>query len=174
MATPLGNKFSTAENQVSQCGDQTLGSTAETLVINFDQEKLEQLLIGGSKSPLHLRQNRKISVAKVFLATSGKQVSIETTEVLRELNTTSRKAKRALREPITVLTGTKLAPRQHTSIAREPSKVPCEICVYLGSFWPSSISKKRIEIYIYSTHLLEYLLLNKFRNMLQTQYHSKI
>jgi len=51
MATPLGTLFSTAENQVSQCDDQTLGSIAETLVIHFDQEKFEQLLSRGSKSP---------------------------------------------------------------------------------------------------------------------------
>ena len=29
MATPLGNKFSTAENQVSQCDEQTFGSNSE-------------------------------------------------------------------------------------------------------------------------------------------------
>jgi len=31
--------FSTAENIVSQCDDQTLRSIAETLVIHFDEEK---------------------------------------------------------------------------------------------------------------------------------------
>jgi len=35
MATPLGTCFSTAENQVPQCD---IGSTAETMVIHFDQE----------------------------------------------------------------------------------------------------------------------------------------
>ena len=50
MATPLGNSFSTVENQVSQCDDQTFGSIAETLVIQFDQERFEQLS-GGSTSP---------------------------------------------------------------------------------------------------------------------------
>jgi len=44
MVTPLGTLFFTAENQVLQCDDQTLGSIAEILVINFDQEKFEQLL----------------------------------------------------------------------------------------------------------------------------------
>ena len=29
MVTPLGNEFSTAENQVSQCDEQTFGSTPE-------------------------------------------------------------------------------------------------------------------------------------------------
>ena len=71
MATPLGNVFSTAESQVSQCDDQTLGSIAETLIIYFDQEKFE-LLSGGNKSPLHVRKHRKVSVAKIPLAISGK------------------------------------------------------------------------------------------------------
>ena len=44
MATPLGMSFSTVENQVSQCDDQTFGSTAEMLVIHFDEERFEQLL----------------------------------------------------------------------------------------------------------------------------------
>ena len=74
MATPLGTLFSAADNQVSQCDDQTFGSIAETLVINFDQEKFEQLLTGGSKNPLRVRKHRKVSVASVPLATSGKQV----------------------------------------------------------------------------------------------------
>ena len=55
MATPLGNKFSIAENEVSQCDDQTLGSIAETLVLHFDQEKFDQLLSEGSTSPLNVR-----------------------------------------------------------------------------------------------------------------------
>ena len=41
MVTPLGTAFSTAENQVSQCDDQALGSITETLIIHFDQEKFE-------------------------------------------------------------------------------------------------------------------------------------
>jgi len=49
MATQLGNAFSTAENQVSQCDDQTIGPIAETLVIHFDQERFEQLLSGGQQ-----------------------------------------------------------------------------------------------------------------------------
>jgi len=118
---------------VSQCDDQTLGFLAETLVIHFDQEKFEQLLSGGNKSPLHVHKHRKVSVAKVPLATSGKQVSVETTEVLFEPNSASCEAKQApcesklaLREPATVPTGTKLAPRQRTNVVREPLKVPCE------------------------------------------------
>jgi len=40
MAIPLVKDFSTA-NQVSQCNVQTLGSTAETFIIHFDQKKFE-------------------------------------------------------------------------------------------------------------------------------------
>ena len=71
MATLLGTLFSAADNQVSQCDDQTFGSIAETLVINFDQEKFEQLLTGGSKNPLRVRKHIKVSVANVSLATLG-------------------------------------------------------------------------------------------------------
>jgi len=59
MATPLGTTFFTTENQVSQCDDQTFGSIAETLVIHFDQERFEQLLSGGSTSPLHVRGGQR-------------------------------------------------------------------------------------------------------------------
>ena len=54
MVTPLEIEFSTAENEVSQCDDQTLGSIAETLVLHFDQEKVDQLLSEGSTSPLNV------------------------------------------------------------------------------------------------------------------------
>jgi len=52
---------------VSQCDNQTLGSTAETLVIQFDQEKFEQLLFEGSSSPINVRKHRKISLARTPL-----------------------------------------------------------------------------------------------------------
>ena len=84
---------------MSQCDDQTLGSIAETLVINFDQEKFEQLLIRGNKNPLRVRKHRKVSIANVSLATSEKQVSVETTEVLHEPNSASCEANQALRKP---------------------------------------------------------------------------
>ena len=125
-ATPLGNCFSTAKNQVSQCDDQTLESITETLIIHFDQEMLEQLLSGGSKSPLHVRKHRKASVAKVPLAPSENQVSVETIKVPCEPNTASCEARQALREPITVPSGTKLAPCQCTNVACETIKVSCE------------------------------------------------
>ena len=58
MATPLGIEFSTVENLVLQCNDQSLSSVAETMIIQFDQKKFKQLLSGGSKSPLYMRTGR--------------------------------------------------------------------------------------------------------------------
>ena len=55
MATPLGKKFSTAENQVSQCDEQTFGSNSEF---------------------------RKADAARAFLAKSSRKVSAETEKVL--------------------------------------------------------------------------------------------
>jgi len=123
---------------VSQCDDQTLRSIAETLVIHFDQEKFDQLLSGGSTSPLHVRKRRKVSVVRAPLAISEKLVFVETTKVLYESNTASREAKQAPYEPkqapyklkqalcetITVSTETKLAPRQRVNVAREAIKIP--------------------------------------------------
>jgi len=116
MATPLGNCFSTTENQVLQCD---VGSTVETLVIHHDQERFEQLLSGGSASALCARKHRKVSVARASLATSWKQVSVKTTKVPCEPITTSLKAKQALREPIIVSAETNPASRQCDNIVRE-------------------------------------------------------
>ena len=46
-----------------------------------------------------MRKHKKVSISSVFLATSGKQVSDETTEVLHEPNFASYEANQALREP---------------------------------------------------------------------------
>ena len=64
MVTPLGMSFSTAENQVSQCDDQTFRSIAETPVIHSGKEKFRQLLPGGSKSPLRMRKHKEVGVAR--------------------------------------------------------------------------------------------------------------
>ena len=82
MATPLWSLFSTAENQVSQCDDQTCGSTAETPVIHPGQEKFEQLLSGGSESPPPMRKHNEVGVARAPLANSSKQVPVETGKAL--------------------------------------------------------------------------------------------
>ena len=60
MATPLGTEFSTVENQVSQCDEQTFGSISEF---------------------------KKGCVARAPLAKTSKQVSVETDEALCEPTT---------------------------------------------------------------------------------------
>jgi len=60
------------------------------------------------------------------LTTFEKQVSVETIKIPCEPNTASCEARQALREPITVPTGTKLAPRQCINVACETVKVLCE------------------------------------------------
>ena len=60
MATPLGIEFSTVENQVSQCDEQTFGTTSEF---------------------------KEADVARAPLAKSSKQVSVETDEALCEPTT---------------------------------------------------------------------------------------
>jgi len=72
MATLLGKVFFNTKETVSQCDNQTLGSTAETLVIQFDQEKFEQLLFEGSSSPINVRKHRKISLARTPLVKAWK------------------------------------------------------------------------------------------------------
>ena len=70
MTTPLGTIFSTNKKMVLQCNNLTHESTAEILVIHFDQEKFEQLLFKGNTSPQNVREYRKISLAKAHLITS--------------------------------------------------------------------------------------------------------
>ena len=84
MATPPGTAFSTAKNVVSQCDDQTLRSTVETLVIQFDQKMFEQLLSGGSTSPLNVHKYRKIFLVKASLANAWKLISVEMNKALYE------------------------------------------------------------------------------------------
>jgi len=74
IATPLANLFFNNKKTVLQCSDETLGSTAETLVIQFDQEKFEQLLSEGGSSPINVRRHRKISMARSPLAMAWKEV----------------------------------------------------------------------------------------------------
>jgi len=75
MATLLGNTFSTNEKVMSQCDDQTLGSIVEMLVIQFPQEKFEQLQTMGNTSTLCVRKLRKVFLATAPLASSWKQAS---------------------------------------------------------------------------------------------------
>ena len=55
METPLEIIFSTYENAVAQVDLKLLGSTVESLVVKFDQEKFEQLLSPGSICPKSTR-----------------------------------------------------------------------------------------------------------------------
>ena len=67
MATPLGNDFSTVENQVSQCDEQTFGCISEF---------------------------KEAGVARAPLAKSSKPVSAETDEALCEPTGATRKQAR--------------------------------------------------------------------------------
>ena len=51
MMTPLGTDFSTDEKIVAQDDVKFLGSTVESLVVEFDQKRFEEFLYAGSKSP---------------------------------------------------------------------------------------------------------------------------
>ena len=70
MVTPLGKFFLTNKKIMSQCDYESFASTAETLIIQFDQEKFEQLLSEGSSSPFSARKHKKILVARSPLATA--------------------------------------------------------------------------------------------------------
>ena len=126
MASPLGNVFSTVENQVSQYDDQTLWFIAKTLVVHIDQKKFEQLLFGGSKSPLHVRKHREVSVARIPLATSWKQVSFETNKAFCKPITVSDEAKQTLCESSIVWAETNIVSHQYVNTVREAIQVPCE------------------------------------------------
>ena len=99
MTTLLGKIFFNNKKTVPQCDDETLGSTAETLVIQFDQERFEQILSEGGSNPTSARKHMKISVAKSPLTTAQEQVSHET--------------KKATCRPNSVSIETKLASCQH-------------------------------------------------------------
>ena len=70
MVTPLENKVFFRNKQImSQCNSQKSELIiVENLVIQFDQEKFEELLSGGSPA-LHPRKHRRVSVAKAPAAT---------------------------------------------------------------------------------------------------------
>ena len=138
MTTPLENTFSTAENQMSQCDYQTLGSIAETLVIHFEKERFEQLLSGGSTSSLHVP--KEVSIARGPLANSWKRVSVETNKALCKPITASCETKQTLCESSIISTEINIASRQHVNAAREAIKVPCEPKIaYAKAIWIKKI-----------------------------------
>ena len=71
MPTLLGITFSTDEKVAMQIDLKLIGSTVESLVIEFvDQEKFEQLLSSGSVSPKSMRKYRKVLNETRYLASS--------------------------------------------------------------------------------------------------------
>ena len=72
MATPFGMVFFNNKKTVSQCDDQTTGSATETVVLQFDQEKFEQLFSEGTSSSINMRKHMKISLARTPLANALK------------------------------------------------------------------------------------------------------
>ena len=61
MATPLGTTFFTDEQVVAQGDVCFMGKTIESLVMEFNQEKYEEFLSSGSKSPRVAHQYRRVS-----------------------------------------------------------------------------------------------------------------
>ena len=55
MATPLGSAFSTDEIVVSQCDNKSVGDDVEILVIEFNQDKFEEMISQDGSSPLSSR-----------------------------------------------------------------------------------------------------------------------
>jgi len=60
MATPLGTYFSTDENAIVQADVKLMGSTVESLIIEFDQRKFEEFLSLGSDRPKATRCYHKV------------------------------------------------------------------------------------------------------------------
>ena len=60
MVTPLGNVFSIDEKVIAQVHLNLIGSTVESLVVEFDQEKFEQLLSSGSVSSKSMQKYHKV------------------------------------------------------------------------------------------------------------------
>ena len=61
MTTLLGTIFYTDEKIVAQADVKFLGLTVESLVVEFDQDRFEEFLSSGSKSPKAMRKYRKVS-----------------------------------------------------------------------------------------------------------------
>ena len=75
--------------------------------------------------PYMCAKHREVSVARVPLATSGKQVFVKTTEVLYKPNITSREAKLTLCAPKQASHEAKQAPREPKQALREPIQRLC-------------------------------------------------
>ena len=80
---------------MSQCDDQTLRFTAEMLVIQFDQVKLDKLLFMGSTSPLYVLKHMNVSLSKALWANTWKHASDEANKALGNPTAVSDKARQA-------------------------------------------------------------------------------
>jgi hypothetical protein len=102
MATTLGETFSTNENVVLQHDKLAVGGMAETLVIEFDQDRYEELLSSGKSSHISLHKHRKITIAKA-MNTSTSNVSVEDSNVQGKMplmNLVSNETNQALSKPM--------------------------------------------------------------------------
>ena len=78
LVTLFGTKFFFRNKEmISQCNSQSAEPiTVKNLVIHFDQEKFKELFSGGGPA-LHVQKHRRVSVAKVPLATDQKAAPTE-------------------------------------------------------------------------------------------------
>ena len=60
MVTPLGMTFSTDKKEVSQCDNKSVGDNAEILVIEFNQDKFEEMISQECASPRSSQRQRKV------------------------------------------------------------------------------------------------------------------
>ena len=77
MAILLETSFSTDENVVAQVYVRLFGKAVESLVVEFDQEKLEEFLSSSSASPKAMRQYRNVSSETCFRISS--EITLEVT-----------------------------------------------------------------------------------------------
>ena len=113
MKTPLETLFSNNEKKMFPCNDETFESSAKTLVIQFDQEKFEEVLSGGGKSPSNVHKHRKISVVRSPLITVEKQVFDKTKKAICRPESASCEAKQTCLKSVLVSTETRVTSRQH-------------------------------------------------------------
>ena len=94
MATPLGISFSTDENAVAQTDVQLLNKMVESLIVEFDQGKIEEFLSSSFASPKVMWHYRKVSsetrsrisskiTPKVACTTTHNASDVTTNEVLK-------------------------------------------------------------------------------------------
>ena len=93
--TTLGTVFSTNEKAVAQADCKLLGSSVESLVVKFDQEKFEQLLSSGSISPKVSSKTRSQVSSETFHREAHELFNKASGSISVEILTTSRGANMA-------------------------------------------------------------------------------